>query len=339
VTRVVVIAFHGAQTLDVTGPAEVFAAAARQVGRPAYRVEVASMGGRPIETTSGIVVRTRDLRRIRPGAKDTVIVSGGDAEAIRAVVGEAPLLAWLARASRKVERTASVCSGAFLLAAAGILDGLRATTHWSACDTLAQLFPAVEIDRNAIFVRQGKVWTSAGVTTGIDMALAMVEDDLGRAVADAVAARLVLYVRRPGFQSQFSDALVAQTSTSDPLGPALSWVRGHLVEADVARLAKHAGLSVRTLHRRCLDQLGTTPAKLLDKLRVEHARTLLQTSSLPAKTLAAQCGFGSAARMRRAFARELGVGPRAYRMLFGGAHAEVAPPTVGAAWPWTSRME
>jgi transcriptional regulator GlxA family with amidase domain len=322
--RVIVIAFDGAQTLDVTGPAEVFAAAARQVGRPVYRVELASLGGGSIETSSRIVVRTRDLRRMRPGPKDTVIVSGGDTEAIRAVVGRAPVLRWLARAHRIVGRMASVCSGAFVLAAAGLLDGLRATTHWSGCDTLARLFPAVVVDRNAIFVRQGKVWTSAGVTTGIDMALAMVEDDLGRAVADAVAARLVLYVRRPGFQSQFSDALVAQTSSSDPLGPALSWVRGHLTDADVERLAKHAGLSVRTLHRRCLDQLGTTPAKLLDKLRVEHARTLLQTSAVPAKTLASQCGFGSAARMRRAFARELGVGPRAYRMLFGAALAEGA---------------
>jgi transcriptional regulator GlxA family with amidase domain len=209
----------------------------------------------------------------------------------------------------------SVCSGAFLLAAAGILDGKRATTHWSAVARLARLFPAIEVDGNAIFVRDGSVWTSAGVTTGIDMALAIVEDDLGAATADWIAAQLVLYVRRPGFQSQFSDALVAQTSSSDPLGPAITWARANLRKSDIETLARRAGLSVRTFHRRCLEQLGTTPAKLIDKLRVEHARTLLASSDLPAKTLAAQCGFGNAVRMKRAFERELGMGPRDYRLL------------------------
>jgi transcriptional regulator GlxA family with amidase domain len=173
----------------------------------------------------------------------------------------------------------------------------------------------VTVDRNAIFVREGSIWTSAGVTTGIDMALAMVEDDHGRAVANAVAGRLVLYVRRPGFQSQFSDALVAQSIGSDPLGEVIAWARGHLREADVERLARRAGLSLRTLHRRCQEHAGTTPAKLLDKLRVEYARMLLSTTSMPAKALAVASGFGSPARMKRAFQRELGIGPRDYKML------------------------
>jgi transcriptional regulator GlxA family with amidase domain len=176
----------------------------------------------------------------------------------------------------------------------------------------------VTVDRNAIFVREGAVWTSAGVTTGIDMALAMVEEDHGRPLADAVAGRLVLYVRRPGFQSQFSDALVAQTAGSDPLGEAIAWARAHLRDADVDRLAQHAGVSLRTLHRRCQEHAGTTPARLLDKLRVEYARTLLSTTSLPAKTLAAASGFGSPARMKRAFQREIGMGPREYKMLNSG---------------------
>jgi transcriptional regulator GlxA family with amidase domain len=168
-----------------------------------------------------------------------------------------------------------------------------------------------------IFVRDGAVWTSAGVTTGIDMALAIVEDDLGRALADEVAARLVLYIRRPGFQSQFSAALVAQTA-GDTLGPAIAWTRANLAIADTEALARRAGLSVRTLHRRCLAQLATTPARLIDKLRVEHARALLATGDLPAKALAAQCGFGNPTRMKRAFERELGIGPREYRVLHGG---------------------
>jgi transcriptional regulator GlxA family with amidase domain len=202
-----------------------------------------------------------------------------------------------------------------VLAGAGVLDGRRAATHWSACDRLAAMHPKVTVDRNAIFVDEGNVWTSAGVTTGIDMALAMVERDHGRMLADAVAARLVLYVRRQGFQSQFSDALVAQASASNPLGPAIAWARAHLAKADVEGLARHAGLSTRTFHRRCADHLSTTPAKLLEKLRVEHARTLLATSAAPVKSLAVDCGFATPARMKRAFQRELGIGPREYRLL------------------------
>jgi transcriptional regulator GlxA family with amidase domain len=215
-----------------------------------------------------------------------------------------------------------VCSGAFVLAAAGLLDGKRATTHWMATSELARLFPTVCVDANAIFVRQGRVWTSAGVTTGIDMALALVEDDHGRAIADDVAARLVLYLRRPGFQSQWSQALVAQTTDSESLAPAIAWARANLAALDVDALAHHAGLSVRTLHRRCLAQLAMTPAKLIDKLRVEHARALLASpggAAPAAKALAIECGFGNATRMKRAFERQLGLGPRAYRLLHAGA--------------------
>lgn len=312
--RVLIVAFEGVQTLDVTGPAEVFAATARQLGRTVYRVELLSVGGGERITSSGLTLVTRDLRRVRPRRDDVVLVAGGEESAIRAAVADAALIEWLVKAAP--QRMTSVCSGAFILAAAGILDGKRATTHWSACETLARMFPRIQVDRNAIFIRDGSVWTSAGVTTGIDMALAIVEEDLGRQVADAVAARLVLYVRRPGFQSQFSEALVAQISTSDPLGPAIAWVRANLAKANVGTLARRAGLSERTLHRRCHELLATTPAKLIDRLRVEHAKTLLSTSKLPVKTLAAQCGFGNAVRMRRAFERELGVDPRQYRLLF-----------------------
>jgi transcriptional regulator GlxA family with amidase domain len=314
--RVLIVAFEGVQTLDVTGPAEVFAATARHLGRAVYRVELLSVGGGERITSSGLTLVTRDLRSVRPRREDVIVVAGGEEAAVRGAATSAALVGWLVKAAPHVQRMTSVCSGAFILAAAGILDGKRATTHWSACETLAQMFPSVRVDRNAIFIRDGTVWTSAGVTTGIDMALAIVEEDLGRQVADAVAARLVLYVRRPGFQSQFSDALVAQTSSSDPLGPAIAWARANLAKANVGTLARRAGLSERTLHRRCHELLATTPAKLIDRLRVEHAKTLLSTSKLPVKTLAAQCGFGNAVRMRRAFERELGVDPRQYRLLF-----------------------
>jgi transcriptional regulator GlxA family with amidase domain len=313
--RVLIIAFDGAQTLDVTGPAEVFAAASRVVGRPTYEIVFASMGGGDRASSSGLPMRTRDLARVRVRRDDTVIVAGGEDAPIRRAIAGGRLGAWLRRATGRVRRMASVCSGAFILAAAGVLDGKRAATHWMGCDRLARMFPGVTVDANAIFVVDGNLWTSAGVTTGIDMALAMLEQDHGRALADSVASRLVLYVRRPGFQSQFSEAQVAQSDGSDPLGPAITWARRHLGEADVETLARHAGLSVRTLHRRCLETLKTTPGKLVDKLRVEHARTLLSSSALPAKTLAQQCGFGNAVRMRRAFERELGLGPREYRAL------------------------
>jgi transcriptional regulator GlxA family with amidase domain len=317
--RIVIVTFDGVQTLDVTGPAEAFAGASRLLGKEAYRIVFASIGGGERVTTCGLPMRTRDLAHLRVRRDDTVVVAGGDEPAIRRAVADARLAAWLRRAAGGVRRMASVCSGAFVLATAGLLDGRRAATHWLGCERLARLFPNVTVDPNAIFVVDGNVWTSAGVTTGIDMALAMVEEDHGRVVADRVAARLVLYVRRPGFQSQFSDAQVAQAAGSDPLGPAITWARRHLDEVDVEALARRAALSVRTLHRRCLQTLGTTPAKLIDKLRVEHARTLLLSGALPAKTLAAQCGFGNAVRMRRAFERELGLGPREYRALHAPA--------------------
>lgn len=313
-TRVVLVVFPGVQTLDLTGPAEVFAAEGRVRGAPIYEVVVASIAGGELVTSCGLPVRTRRLASVSAKKSDTILVAGGDEAAITAAATDRALLRWLQRAARVARRTGSVCSGAFVLAAAGLLDGRRATTHWSACDELAHRFPRIEVDRNAIFVTDGALWTSAGVTTGIDMALALVETDHGRALADDIAARLVLYMRRPGYQSQWSDALVAQTG-GDPLGSAIAWARANLAHADLEALAKKAGVSERTFHRRCRERLALTPAKLLDKLRVERARDLLATTDLPAKTLATTCGFSSAARMTRAFERELGLGPRAYRLL------------------------
>lgn len=313
-TRVIVVLFEGVQTLDMTGPAEVFAAARRNQRSP-YSVQFASVGGGVRQTSSALRVLTRDLARIRPRASDIVVVTGGEESAIKAALAQPILVRWLQRAVTIVRYMTSVCSGAFILASAGILDGKRATTHWRACQRLTQLFPHVQVDANAIFVRDGKVWTSAGVTTGIDMALAIVEGDHGRKVIDELAADLVLYVRRPGFQAQFSAALVTQTASSDGLEAALAWAREHLDQTDVEELARRAGLSVRTLHRRCVECLGTTPAKLIDKLRVDCARMLLSTTDLSGKALAARCGFGNTTRMKRAFERELGIPPREYRLL------------------------
>ncbi len=316
--RAILVAFDGAQGLDVFGPAEVFAGARRLVGTKAHEVVLAAVDPSAVRTTSGVGLSAVPLARLRPNRKDTVVVVGGEEEAIRAALASAPLVEWLRRAARSAGRIGSVCSGAFLLAAAGILDGRRAATHWSACKRLALFRRQIRVDANAIFVHDGKVWTSAGVTTGIDMALAMVEEDHGRRVADTIAARLVLYARRPGFQSQFSDVLVAQSAASDPLAPVVSFIRKNLRDVkDTALLARANGMSVRSLYRRCREQLDSTPAKLVEKLRVEHARTLLATTALGAKTIASRSGFGSAARMAAAFERSLGMTPREYRLVRG----------------------
>ena len=312
--RALIVVIEGAQTLDVTGPAEVFAMAETKTGVRAYDVRfVASFPGEA-RTTSGATLKTVGLPR--PLSTDTVIVSGGPEAAIVAALSDARLATWLRRAVAVGARVASVCSGAFVLAHAGILDGLRAATHWSGTDRLATFRPAVTVDRDAIYVREGRVWTSAGVTTGIDMALAMVEDDHGRSITDHIAARLVLYVRRPGFQSQWSEALVAQVDDPDPLALVARRAKTQLARLDVPRLARLAGMSVRTLHRRCSETMRTTPARFLARLRVEHARTLLTTSTRPVKRVAIDSGFGNPVRMRRAFVKELGLGPREVRLLF-----------------------
>ena len=320
--RVILVGFDGAEGLDIFGPAEVFTTASRRLGMPAYDVVIAAVDGGSIVLTSDASVAARRLGSIRPQADDTVLVVGGADRALDEAASRQPLLAWLVRASRVVRRIGSVCDGAFIIARAGILDGKRAATHWSSCDRLGRAYPQIEVDREAIFVRDGRVWTSAGVTTGIDMALAMVEEDHGPRTADTVAAHLVVYARRPGFQSQFSEVLVAQSSASDPLGPLVTWLRANLrASLDVAKLARRAGMSVRSLHRHCLQVLDTTPAKLVEKVRIEQARTLLATTSLGTKTIAGRCGFGTPTRMARVFERALGVGPRAYRTMFSSPNA------------------
>ena len=315
--RVILVGYDGAEALDLFGPADVFTGACRRLEAPAYDLVFASTGAGAMALTCGATVAACPLATLRPRAADTVLVAGGADPAVTAAASDPALRQWLARAAGIVQRIGSVCDGAFIVAAAGLLDGRRAATHWSSCERLSRLHRTVHVDREAIFVRDGRVWTSAGVSTGIDMALAMVEEDHGRQLADRVAAHLVLYVRRPGFQSQFSEELVAQTSASDPLGPLVAWARANLrAPLDAARLARQGGMSVRSLQRQCLRALGTTPAKLVEKLRVEQARILLGTTQLGTKVIAARCGFGSAPRMGRAFARALGVAPRQYRMMF-----------------------
>ncbi len=315
--RVVIIVPDGVQVLDLAGPAEVFAAAGRLSGQRHYEVVVASVGRATVPTSAGFAVTATPLAALRPRRHDTVLVAGGDDDTIRGALDDGRAATWVRRAWPVVERVGSVCSGTFVLAAAGVLDGRRAATHWSACERLATFAPRATIDRDAIFVVDGKLWTSAGVTTGIDMALAIVERDHGTALVDEIAARLVLYARRPGFQSQWSQALVAQREASSPLGAVVTWARTRVGDQlDVAALARRAAMSPRTFHRRCLAHLGTTPARLISQLRLERARTLLGTSRLSHKEVAAQCGLRDAAELARVVRRRLGVTPGEYRTRF-----------------------
>jgi transcriptional regulator GlxA family with amidase domain len=329
--KIVIVAFDGAQSLDITGPTEVFANAAREPGGRPYRVVLAAHRNR-IRTSSGLTLATTPLQALSCGRGDILLVSGGNERGIRGALADARLLDWLRRSGARTRRVGSVCSGAFILAAAGMLDGRTVATHWSAVTRLAAYRPALRVDGDAIFVQDGRVWTSAGVTTGIDMALAMVEEDCGRRVADRVAAQLVLHARRPGFQSQFSELLAAQAHRDDPLSAVVAWASQHLIDLDVERLARQAAVSVRTLHRLCARTLDTTPAKLIERLRSDHARVLLGTTDLALKEVAGRCGFRDGAQLTRSFSRCFGVPPRGFRLLRGSSDPQRSARATKSTW-------
>lgn len=323
--RLVLLAVPPIQELDLTGPLAVFGAvdhARAALGAPpAYRVEVATAGpDLAVAGESGLTVlahaRVADLR----GAIDTLLVVGGNRPHAPGDLDPA-LLAWLRRARPRVRRMGAVCTGAFVLAAAGLLRGRRATTHWMWCDALAAAEPTARVERDPIWVRDaaahGVVYTSAGVTAGIDLALALAEEDVGAAVALAAARALVLFLRRPGGQAQFSTALAAQTGETRPLRELQAWVQEHLAEPLTGPvLARRAGLSERHFARVFARETGCTPARYVARARVEAARRLLERTDRGTADVAGACGFGSAEVMRRAFLRETGVTPQRYRAHF-----------------------
>ncbi len=312
--RILVLAVNGVESLDVFGPVEVFDYANRQVPG-AYRVElVGPTRAGTITMSNGFQLGVAPLPDPVP-RHDTLIVAGG--EGARAAVDDAELAEWITRASRRARRTVSVCTGAYLLAAAGLLDGRRVTTHWHYCDVLAERHPAVEVDPDPVFIRDGDVWTSAGVTAGMDLALALLEEDLGPEVALTVARMLVVFLKRPGGQSQFSGALSAQQATRPALRELQAWIAGHLDgDLSVAALAERAHLSTRSFARAFTREVGQTPAAYVEGLRVERARALLEDGAPSLDVVAGAAGFASAEVMRRAFHRRLGVGPAAYRDRF-----------------------
>ncbi len=337
---VAIVAYPDVQSLDVTGPLEVFATAQRLIeatGRRdrGYRVQVLSRDGQSLSTSSGLAIAPHGPLARAPRSIDTLIVAGGPGHAQAA--DDAELITWLQSAARTTRRTASVCTGAFVLARAGLLDGRRATTHWAWANRLQRQYPSVRVDPEPIYVRDGSpsgddaIWTSAGVTAGMDLALALVEQDLDRDLALAIARQLVLFLRRPGSQSQFSATLAAQRAGREPLREiqraVLEDVAGdHSVEAMAAR----AHMSPRHFARAFRAETGVTPARHVELVRLEAARRLLEDTRQPIAAIAAQCGFGTPETLRRAFLRTLHVGPAEYRRRF---HAHVAPDREPASAP------
>lgn len=306
--------------LDMTGPQTVFWAASKaleQRGSPGYIRHTASLAGGLVRTIEGVALETSRLSALKKTAIDTIIVPGAPKIA-EALDDSAQLVAWLRGAAPSVRRIASVCSGAFLLAQTGLLDGKRAVTHWAMCDMLKARFPAIDIDRDAIFVQQGSLWTSAGVSAGIDLALALVEEDCGRAVAMEVARELVVFLKRPGGQSQFSELLQAQTEDNAVFDELHLWVADHLGSRNltVELLAEQARMSPRNFARVYKQKTGRTPAKAIEILRLEAARRLLEESGRNIDQIAHQCGFGDEERMRVTFQRNLAISPRDYRKRF-----------------------
>jgi transcriptional regulator GlxA family with amidase domain len=314
-----ILAFPNVQLLDIAGPLQVFASAnvqALERGQPApYAPSVIASQPGSVLSSAGLGLQTFPL----PTApSDTLIIAGG--KGVHTALQDERLVQWVRQQAASARRVASVCTGAFLLAQAGVLDGHRVATHWDSCALLARRFPRVQVDADPIFINEGALWTSAGVTAGIDLALALVEADLGRSIALAVAQDLVVFLKRPGGQSQFSTALSMQqaTRTADSRFADLhAWMLDNLAsDLSVATLAAQVGMSERSFVRHYRAQTGNTPARAIEQLRVEAARRLLGDSALPIKRIADRCGFGSEETLRRSFMRAVSVTPQAYRERF-----------------------
>ncbi|GAA0367460.1 GlxA family transcriptional regulator [Streptomyces blastmyceticus] len=310
---VLILLFEEVQSLDVTGPLEVFAYGGFVTGDPdLYEVRTATVDGGPVRTTSGLRLLP-DMALHEAEVPHTLVVPGGDGTR----APDPRLVAWLRENAPRAERIVSVCTGAFLLAAAGLLDGRRATTHWALCPTLAERYPAIRVEPDPIYVRDGNIATTAGITAGIDLALALVEEDLGREPALAVARALVVFLRRPGNQTQFSAQLAVQSATRPPLRDIQHWVVENLrADLSVDSLAARAGLSPRHFARAFHSEVGMTPGRYVDRVRLEAARRLLEDTADGVETVARACGYGTSEAMRRAFVRSLGASPAEYRRRF-----------------------
>jgi transcriptional regulator GlxA family with amidase domain len=319
--RVVFVIFSGFQPLDLVGPHDVFQCADGLSG--SYSCQVVAPRPGPVQSSSGLMMYAEHgVAGLDPGGIDTLIVAGGTG--VDQACRDPALVDWIAVAGAGVRRLASVCSGVFLLAAAGLVTGRRVTTHWGRAEQLTRQHPELDVDCDPIFIRDGQVWTSAGVTAGMDLALALVEDDLGRDVAHAVAQQLVLFLRRPGSQSQFSLPLWSAQPRTDPIRAVLSAIHTDPgARHSIADLAGHAGLSPRHLQRRFTAEIGSPPAAYVERIRIEAAQRALTETDDPVATVARRYGFGTAETLRRAFHRTTSVAPSDYRDRFRSTREQV----------------
>ena len=308
--EILILAYDGAQPIDIAGPLQALTTANEVAGREAYRVRVAAVHAGALSLAGGLRVLVERPSRRRP---DTLIVPGGPG--VHAALRDRSQVAAVRTSARRAQRICSVCTGAFLLAEAGLLDDRKAVTHWRSCARLAAEYPNVRVLTDPIWVRDGRIWTSAGVTAGIDLTLALIEDDLGPPVALQVARRLVVYMRRPGGQAQHSAPLALQSA--DAFGPLMEWVLANLhKQLKVEHLAERSGMAPRSFHRHFLARTRLTPAKAVERLRLDQARALIETTHLSLVTIATRVGLGSEERLRRSFYRALGVAPSQYRERF-----------------------
>jgi len=315
--KVVIIAYPGVKLMDVCGPLQAFSDAQREDGSPAYEVLLVSEAGGAVRTDTSARLETLRLDARTMAAVDTLLIAGADL--VMPPELTASLRARLARYLERPRRLGSICTGAFILAQLGVLDGREATTHWAACARFAQMHPAVRLKPDAIFVTSGQVWTSAGVSAGIDMALAMIQDDLDHLTALNVARGMVLFLKRPGGQSQFSVELRQQMHDARGRFDELhDWIRDHLqADLSVPALARAAKMSPRNFTRVYSRETGDSPAQAVEKLRTEAARRFLESGQDAIQVIARKTGFGDDERMRRAFVKTYGIAPQEYRSRFG----------------------
>jgi len=324
---VVIVAFDSAQILDITGPLEVFSSASRFLPDVRYRTQLVTTVGGSTRASCGLELASSSIREIT-GPVDTLMVTGG--ADMDSAVGDSELLAQVRRLATDSRRVTSVCSGAFVLAAAGLLDGRRATTHWAECRLLDDSYAGVTVDPDAIYVRDGNVWTSAGITAGIDLALALVADDHGQQAAATIARHLVVYLQRSGGQAQFSAVLAAQAANTEPIRDLLSWLRDHLSDdLSVAALARHMNLSERQFARVFKAEIGVTAADHVETVRLETACRLLESTKRTIEQIARDCGFGTPETMNRTFRRRLNTTPGEHRHHFRMYEGRAIPTPVG----------
>lgn len=324
VRRMAMVAFPDVQILDVVGPLAIFGDVARwtrnhgQHAPVRYEVEVLAAEAGPLRSSCGVQLVADRSYRDATGRFDTLLVAGGLGTA--AASADPALLDWLRRTAPRVRRLGSVCTGTFVLAAAGLLKGRRVATHWGSAERLQRLHPELSVDADPIFLRDGNIYTSAGVTAGMDMALALVEEDCGREIALAIARMMVLFLRRPGGQSQFSAQLSVQSADREPLRDLQAWILDHLADdCSVHRLAKRVAMSPRNFARVFTAEVGVTPGRFVERVRVEAARRRLEESDDSVDQVAERCGFGSSEGLRKAFLRTVCVAPSAYRSRFRAA--------------------